>query len=93
MEKYKLECIFVEIVCSVCNVHVASSDKSLQCDKCNEWCHIKVRCSYFSTNKNNNVLCAMFTWPAHINVCSTTSAMSGSTSRYSYYHQPIVSKI
>jgi len=28
-------------VCSVCNRHVASSDKSLQCDKCNEWCHIK----------------------------------------------------
>jgi len=30
-----------DTVCSVCNVHVASSDKSLQCDKCNEWCHIK----------------------------------------------------
>ena len=27
--------------CSVCSRNVTSSDKSLQCDKCNEWCHIK----------------------------------------------------
>jgi len=27
--------------CSVCLRNVNSSDKSLQCDKCNEWCHIK----------------------------------------------------
>ena len=27
--------------CSVCSSNVTSSDKSLQCDKCNEWCHIK----------------------------------------------------
>ncbi len=27
--------------CSVCCQNVTSSDKSLQCDQCNEWCHIK----------------------------------------------------
>ncbi len=27
--------------CSVCGRNVTSSDKSLQCDECNEWCHIK----------------------------------------------------
>lgn len=32
--------------CSVCARNVNSSDKSLQCDKCNEWCHIKVRDSF-----------------------------------------------
>ena len=29
--------------CSVCRRHVTSSDKSLQCDNCSEWCHIKAR--------------------------------------------------
>ena len=28
--------------CGVCSRTVNSSDKSLQCDTCSEWCHIKV---------------------------------------------------
>ena len=27
--------------CGVCKKNVNSSDKSLQCDTCSEWCHIK----------------------------------------------------
>ena len=27
--------------CGVCKRNVNSSDKSLQCDTCSEWCHIK----------------------------------------------------
>ena len=27
--------------CGVCRRNVNSSDKSLQCDTCSEWCHIK----------------------------------------------------
>ena len=27
--------------CAVCARNVNSSDKSLQCDTCSEWCHIK----------------------------------------------------
>ena len=27
--------------CGVCGRNVNSSDKSLQCDTCSEWCHIK----------------------------------------------------
>lgn len=31
--------------CGVCKRNVNSSDKSLQCDTCSEWCHIKAgRC-------------------------------------------------
>lgn len=33
--------------CSVCRFHVTSSDKSLQCDNCSEWCHIKARKNIF----------------------------------------------
>ena len=29
--------------CGVCQRNVNSSDKSLQCDTCSEWCHIKAR--------------------------------------------------
>lgn len=31
--------------CVVCKKNVNSSDKSLQCDTCSEWCHIKARIS------------------------------------------------
>ena len=30
--------------CGVCKRTVNSSDKSLQCDTCSDWCHIKVSC-------------------------------------------------
>ena len=30
--------------CVVCTRNVNSSDKSLQCDTCSEWCHIKAGC-------------------------------------------------
>ena len=33
--------------CGVCSRTVNSSDKSLQCDTCSEWCHIKVRSAYY----------------------------------------------
>ena len=35
--------------CGVCKKSVNSSDKSLQCDTCSEWCHIKAGTFVFFT--------------------------------------------
>ena len=39
--------------CGVCSRTVNSSDKSLQCDTCSEWCHIKVGANNVDAAKKN----------------------------------------
>ena len=46
--------------CGVCKKNVNSSDKSLQCDTCSDWCHIKAGTVCFLFDNLHSSLTAIF---------------------------------